>query len=180
MLLHATTVLGVRRAGQTALAADGQVTYGELVLKANANKLRRLQEGRVLAGFAGAVADAFALFDLFEDRLAEHHGQLRKAAVALAQDWRRDRILRRLEAMLLIADADHLILLNGAGEVIEPEEGVAAIGSGGPYALAAAKALLRTTELSAEEIARQAMTIAGELCIFTNQELRIEVTGEGR
>lgn len=176
--IQATTVLGVRRDGQVCLGADGQVTFGSMILKPNANKLRRLHEGKVIAGFAGSVADAFTLFDLFEDRLTAHHGELRQAAVALAQEWRRDRILRRLEAMLLVADTNHLILLNGSGEVIEPEDGIAAIGSGSPYALAAARALARATDLSAEAIVRESMAVAGDLCIYTNRELRLEILGE--
>ncbi|MCG3152676.1 MAG: ATP-dependent protease subunit ClpQ [bacterium] len=177
--LHATTVLGVRRDGMVALGADGQITFGDMILKPNAKKLRRLQQGQVLAGFAGAVADAFTLFDLFEDRLSAHHGDLRQAAVALAQDWRRDRILRRLEAMLIVANLEHLILINGTGEVIEPTDGIAAIGSGSGYALAAARSLARHSDLSAEAIVRAAMGIAGELCIYTNQELRLELLGGG-
>ncbi|HYE80267.1 MAG TPA: ATP-dependent protease subunit HslV [bacterium] len=173
--LHATTVLGVHRNGRVALAADGQVTFGEVVLKSNANKLRRLHNGKVLAGFAGAVADAFTLFEAFERKLDQHHGQLQRAAVALAQDWRTDRYLRKLEAMLIVGDSDALLVLSGTGEVFEPQEGIAAIGSGGSYALAAARALARHTDLPAEAIAREAMAIAGDLCIYTNREIALEL-----
>jgi len=164
----------VRRDGKTVMGGDGQVTFGSTVLKGNARKVRKLGEGRVLAGFAGSVADAMTLFDRFEAKLREWGGNLTKAAVELAKDWRTDRILRRLEALLLVADRENIFIISGNGEVIQPDDDAAAIGSGGPYALAAAKALLRNTDLSAREIVEKAMMIAGEICIYTNQNLVIE------
>lgn len=172
--MHGTTILGVRRDGRVALVGDGQVTLGNTVMKATAHKVRRLYHDKVLAGFAGSVADAFTLLGKFEGKLEEAHGNLPKAAVELAKDWRLDRALRRLEAMLIVADANNLLVLSGTGEVIDPEDGVAAIGSGGPYALAAARALLRNTELSAAEVARRSLEIAGEICIYTNGNLTLE------
>ncbi|MCX7946493.1 MAG: ATP-dependent protease subunit HslV [Hydrogenophilus sp.] len=172
---HATTIVGVRRGGQVALGGDGQVTLGALIVKATANKIRRLFRDQILAGFAGATSDAFTLFERFEAKLDKHQGHLLRAAVELAKDWRTDRILRRLEAMLLVADRDHLLLLTGAGDVLEPEEGVAAIGSGSAYALAAAKALLRHTDLSAKTIVAESLKLAGEHCIYTNHHHTIEV-----
>jgi len=174
MRFHGTTILVVRRDGKTVMGGDGQVTFGSTVLKGNARKVRKLGDGKVLAGFAGYVADAMTLFDRFEAKLREWGGNLTKAAVELAKDWRTDRILRRLEALLLVADKDNIFIISGNGEVIQPDEDVAAIGSGGPYALAAAKALLRNTNLSAREIVQKAMEIAGEICIYTNQNIVIE------
>lgn len=173
--LHGTTIVGVRRNGQVALGGDGQVTLGSIVVKGTARKVRTLYNGRVLAGFAGATADAFTLFERFEAKLEKHQGQLLRAAVELSKDWRTDRVLRRLEAMLAVADRDHLLILTGTGDVLEPEEDVVAIGSGGAYALSAAKALLRHTELPAKAVVAEALKIAGELCIYTNQNHVIEV-----
>ncbi|GAB6050925.1 ATP-dependent protease subunit HslV [Hydrogenophilus islandicus] len=173
--LHGTTIVGVRRNGQVALGGDGQVTLGSIVVKGTARKIRTLYNGRVLAGFAGATADAFTLFERFEAKLEKHQGQLLRAAVELSKDWRTDRVLRRLEAMLAVADRDHLLILTGTGDVLEPEEDVVAIGSGGAYALSAAKALLRHTELPAKAVVAEALKIAGELCIYTNQNHVIEV-----
>jgi ATP-dependent HslUV protease subunit HslV len=167
-MITLTTILGVLRNGTVTLAGDGQVTMGEVVMKHTARKIRKLHDGTVLAGFAGAVADALALFDKFESQLERNKGNLRKSAVELTKEWRTDRYLRRLEAQLLVADPSGLLVLSGDGEVIEPDDGVAAIGSGSPYALAAARALLKHTELDSEEIARSAMQIAGELDIYTN------------
>ncbi len=178
--LRATTVVAVRRAGQVALAADGQVTVGDIVMKHTARKLRQLQGGRILAGFAGSVADAISLFDKLDGQLERSAGNLRKAAVELTKDWRTDRILRRLEAQLVVADASTLLLLSGDGEVIEPDDEVLAIGSGGPYALAAARALMGYTDLSAERIARAALEIAASLCIYTNTNIIVEtIHGDG-
>lgn len=173
-LARGTTVLLVRRAGQVALAADGQVTIGETVLKNSARKLRRLHNGSVIAGFAGSTADAFSLFSRFEDKLEEFRGNLRRAAVDLARDWRTDRALRHLEALLIVADREDAFLISGDGDVIEPDDGVIGIGSGGPYALAAARALVRFTDKSAAEIARDALQIAGEICVYTNSEITLE------
>lgn len=172
--IHGTTVLAVRRNGKTAVAADGQVTFGNTVLKRRAVKIRRLYNGKVIAGFAGSVADSLALFERFEKHLEASKGKLKKAAVDLAKDWRTDRYLRRLEAFLLAADAECLLLLSGSGEVIEPDEDAAAIGSGGPYALAAAKALLRASDYPADRIAREALEIAADICIYTNDVISIE------
>ncbi|TMH99514.1 MAG: ATP-dependent protease subunit HslV [Betaproteobacteria bacterium] len=172
---HGTTILSVRRGASVALGGDGQVTLGNVVIKATARKVRRLYSDRVLAGFAGATADAFTLFERFEAKLDKHQGQLQRAAVELAKDWRSDRILRRLEAMLAVADASTSLVITGSGDVLEPEHGIVAIGSGGAYAQAAARALLEHTELSAEAIVKEALTIAGELCIYTNQNHFIEV-----
>jgi len=172
--MQATTVLGVRRGDAVALASDGQVTVDKTILKATANKLRRLHGGRVLAGFAGGAADAIALFEKFEAKLEAGHGNLRRAAYELAKDWRTDRVLRRLEALMIVADREAMLIISGTGEIIEPDEGVAAIGSGGPYALAAARALLRNTGLSAEEVVRRAMEIAAEICIYTNNHISVE------
>ena len=177
--LSATTVVAVRRGGRVAMAGDGQVTMGDTVMKHTARKLRRLADGKVLAGFAGSVADAISLFDKFDSQLERYSGNLRKAAVELTKDWRTDRILRRLEAQLVVADGASLLLLSGDGEVIEPDDDVLAIGSGGPYALAAARALLGYTDLSAEQIARAAMEIAAALCIYTNTSIIVETIGAG-
>jgi ATP-dependent HslUV protease, peptidase subunit HslV len=176
-LFHGTTILSVRRGARVALGGDGQVTLGNVVIKATARKVRRIYNDRVLAGFAGATADAFTLFERFEAKLDKHQGQLQRAAVELAKDWRSDRILRRLEAMLAVADATSSLVITGTGDVLEPEYGIVAIGSGGAYAQAAARALLEHTELSADDIVKQALTIAGDICIDTNQNHVIEVLG---
>jgi ATP-dependent HslUV protease subunit HslV len=175
-LFKGTTVIAVRRDGKAAMASDGQVTQQEqnVILKHHARKVRRLASGRVLAGFAGSVADAMTLFEKFEGKLEEYRGSLAKAAVALAKEWRTDRTLQRLQALLLVLDHETLLLVSGTGEVIEPDEPMAAVGSGGPYALAAAKALMRNTDLSATEIARQALLIASEICIYTNDHITLE------
>ena len=173
-VFHATTIVSVRRGGQVVIAGDGQVTLGHTVMKANARKVRRLgKEGRVLAGFAGAAADAFTLFELFEAKL-EKHGQLTRAAVEMAKDWRTERRFGKLEALLAVADADTSLIISGTGDVIEPEDGLIAIGSGGMYALSAARALLAHTELEAKAIATEALKIAGDICIYTNQNHVIE------
>jgi ATP-dependent HslUV protease, peptidase subunit HslV len=171
---HGTTILSVRRNGAVALGGDGQVTLGQVVMKSSARKVRRLYHDRVLAGFAGATADAFTLFERFEGKLEKHQGHLTRSAVELAKDWRSDRILRRLEAMLAVADKSASLVITGTGDVLEPEHGVVAIGSGGAYALAAARALLQDTELPAGDIVRKALMIAGEICIYTNQQIVIE------
>jgi ATP-dependent HslUV protease subunit HslV len=170
---HATTILCVRRDGLVAIGGDGQVTLGETVVKSNATKVRLLKGGTVVAGFAGAVADAFTLFDKFEEKIDRFPDNLPRAAVELAKEWRADRVLRRLEAQLIAADVRHGFVLSGSGEVIEPEDGVLAIGSGGPYAQAAARALLRETALAPREIVQKALTIAGEICIFSNTNITI-------
>ena len=172
---HGTTILSVRRDGGVALGGDGQVTLGSVVIKSTARKVRRLHDNRVLAGFAGATADAFTLFERFEAKLDKHQGHLTRAAVELAKDWRSDRILRRLEAMLAVADRTASLVITGNGDVLEPEHGIVAIGSGGPYAQAAARALLDSTSLPPGEIVKKALTIAGEICIYTNQHHVIEV-----
>ncbi len=180
MQAHATTILAVRHNGQVAMAGDGQVTLGQsIVMKHSACKVRRLYKGEILAGFAGATADAFTLFELFEAKLEEVRGNLMRAAVEMTKEWRKDKYLRRLEAMLLLANKDHILLLSGTGDVIEPDDGLAAIGSGGPYALAAARALVRYAvptgaQLEAEDIVRHAMDIAAEICVFTNNNLTVE------
>jgi ATP-dependent HslUV protease subunit HslV len=174
MTWHHTTVIAVRRNGQVAVAADGQVTYDQTVLKHTARKIRRMYHDRVLAGFAGAVADAQALADRFEAKLEATNGNLRRAAVEFAKEWRTDRILRRLEAMMIVADREDLLLISGDGNVIEPDDDVLAIGSGGAYAAAAARALMRHTSLSAKEIALESMRIAAELCIYTNDKVQCE------
>ena len=175
MDIHGTTILAVRDAKGVAMAGDGQVTFGQAVaMKHSARKVRRLYKDRVLAGFAGSTADAFTLFERFEAKLEEYSGNLTRAAVELAKDWRKDKFLRKLEAMLLVADATSILILTGAGDVIEPDDGLAAIGSGGVYALAAARALSRNTEMTAEDIARKAMDIAAELCVFTNSNIVLE------
>jgi len=174
-IFHGTTILSVRRDGAVALGGDGQVTLGNIVIKATARKIRRLYHERVLAGFAGATADAFTLFERFEAKLEKHQGHLVRSAVELAKDWRSDRVLRRLEAMLAVADAQSSLVITGTGDVLEPEMGIVAIGSGGAYAQAAARALLTHSNLSAEAIVKEALTIAGDLCIYTNQHHSIEV-----
>jgi len=171
---RSTTVLAVRRDGKVALAGDGQVTMGSTVVKQGASKIRRLHKGTILAGFAGAAADGFALFTRLEAKLEAHQGNLKRAAVELSRDWRTDRVLRRLDALMLVADRENTFLLSGSGEVVEPDDGVAGIGSGGPFALAAARALLAHTPLSAREIAEAALHIAASICIYTNDTIRIE------
>jgi ATP-dependent HslUV protease subunit HslV len=177
--MRATTILAVRRDHDVAMAGDGQVTVGDVVMKHTARKIRQLAGGTVLAGFAGSTADALTLFDKFEAMLERYQGNLRRAAVELTKDWRTDKFLRRLEAMLLVASADELLVLTGDGDVIEPDDGVAAIGSGGVYAQAAARALVRHTNLSASEIARAAMDIAASMCIYTNDRILLYTLGEG-
>jgi ATP-dependent HslUV protease subunit HslV len=172
--IRSTTVISIRRDNKVVMAGDGQVTLGNEVIKASARKLRRLYNDKVLAGFAGSTADAFALFARFETKLEQFNGNLSRSVVELAKDWRTDRILRHLEAILLVADMKYTYLVSGTGDVIEPDEGIAAIGSGGQYALAAATALLRNTQLSARQIAQQAMEIAGKICIFTNDNVTYE------
>jgi ATP-dependent HslUV protease subunit HslV len=171
---HGTTILSVRRGALVALGGDGQVTLGAVVVKATARKIRRLYHDRILAGFAGGTADAFTLFERFEAKLEKHQGQLQRAAVELAKDWRSDRVLRRLEAMLAVADAQSSLVITGQGDVLEPEFGIVAIGSGGAYAQAAARALLSHTGLSPADIIKEALTIAGDICIYTNQQHTIE------
>jgi ATP-dependent HslUV protease subunit HslV len=174
---HGTTILSVRRGSSVALGGDGQVTLGNVVIKAGARKVRRLYHDRILAGFAGGTADAFTLFERFEAKLDKHQGNLVRSAVELAKDWRTDRILRRLEAMLAVADRDASLIITGAGDVLEPEHGLIAIGSGGPYAQAAARALLDATEFDAEAIVRRSLEIAADLCIYTNRNIAVEVLG---
>ena len=175
MEMHATTILAVKKDGKVAMAGDGQVTLGQsMVMKHTARKVRRLHDGKVLAGFAGSTADAFTLFELFEAKLKEHRGNVQRAAVEMAKDWRKDKYLRRLEAMLLLADKDSLLVLSGTGDAIEPDDNVAAIGSGGPYALSAARALQRHSDLDAEATVRAAMEIASEICVFTNSNIIVE------
>ncbi|MGE9986248.1 ATP-dependent protease subunit HslV [Desulfovibrio sp. SGI.169] len=172
---HATTILAVKKGNHVAMAGDGQVTLGQtMIMKHTAQKVRRLYEGRILAGFAGATADAFTLFELFEAKLKEVRGNLLRAAVEMTKEWRKDKYLRKLEAMLLLADSEHLLVLSGTGDVIEPDDDVAAIGSGGPYALAAARALIRHSGLDAEAVVRESMTIASEICVYTNCHLTVE------
>ncbi len=171
---HGTTIVCVRRGDKVALGGDGQVTLGNIIIKGTARKIRRLYHDRILAGFAGATADAFTLQERFEGKLEKHQGHLMRAAVELTRDWRTDRILRRLEAMLIVADREHTLVLTGNGDVLEPENGIAAIGSGGAYAQSAALALLRNTELAPDVIVKQSLEIAGDLCIYTNQQHLIE------
>jgi ATP-dependent HslUV protease subunit HslV len=172
--MHGTTILSVRRGVNVALGGDGQVTLGNVVIKGGAKKIRRLYQDRILAGFAGGTADAFTLFERFEAKLDKHQGNLMRSAVELAKDWRTDRILRRLEAMLAVADREHSLIITGLGDVLEPEHGIVAIGSGGPYAQAAARALLENSELSARDIVEKALAVAADLCIYTNHQRSIE------
>jgi ATP-dependent HslUV protease subunit HslV len=172
---HATTVLCVRHRGQVAIAGDGQVTIGNTVVKAGARKVRKLHHDKVLAGFAGAAADAFTLFARFEAKLDEHRGNLPRAAVELAKDWRTDRVLRRLEALLAVADREHSFIISGTGDVIEPDDGLIGIGSGGPFALSAARALVAHADLDAKAIVTEAMRIAADICIYTNAQISVEV-----
>jgi ATP-dependent HslUV protease subunit HslV len=171
--IRATTILAVRRDGKVALGGDGQVTFGETIMKATAQKVRKLRDGKVLAGFAGSVADAFTLFEKFEEKLERYPGNLSRAAVELAKEWRSDRFLRRLEAMLAVADSQNLYLLSGTGDVIQPDDEIVSIGSGSGYALAAARALKEHTDLSAAEIVRKGLEIAGEICIYSNQNITV-------
>lgn len=175
--IKATTIIAVRKNGQVAMAGDGQVTLGHVVMKHSAKKVRRLYDDSILAGFAGSAADAFTLFSRFEAKLEAYKGQLMRAVVELSKDWRSDKVLRNLEAMLIVADADHLFVVSGNGDLIEPDEGIVAIGSGGSYAYAAAKALTRHTELNAKDLALEAMRVAGDICIYTNQEITVEAIG---
>ncbi len=172
--IRGTTIVAVSRDGRVAVAGDGQVTLGATVLKHTARKIRRLHEGRVVAGFAGATADAFTLFERFEGKLGEFRGNMRRAAVELAKEWRTDRVLRRLDALMVVTDGKDLMLLSGGGDVVEPDDGVIGVGSGGPFALAAARALLRHTALPAAEIAREALMIAAGICVYTNENATIE------
>jgi ATP-dependent HslUV protease, peptidase subunit HslV len=173
-MFHATTILAVRHRDRAVLAGDGQVTLGQTIVKQSANKLRRLYNDRILAGFAGSAADSFALFARFESKLEQYRGNLERSAVELAKDWRSDRFLRRLEAMLIVLDKTSTFLISGTGDLIQPDDGVVAIGSGGPYALAAARALVDNTDLDARAIAEKAMAIAGEICIYTNRSIVVE------
>jgi ATP-dependent HslUV protease, peptidase subunit HslV len=175
MRFHGTTILAVRKDGRVALGGDGQVTIGDTVVKANSSKVRTLKGGKVLAGFAGSVADALTLYEKFEEKLERFPGNLPRASVELAKDWRSDRVLRRLEALLVVADLEHSFLLSGSGELIEPDDGIIAIGSGGAYAMSAAKALARHTSLDARRIAEEAMGIAAQICIYSNDNITIEV-----
>ena len=172
---HGTTIVSARRGNRVALGGDGQVTFGNIVLKASARKVRRLYEDKILAGFAGGTADAFTLFERFEAKLSKHQGHLLRSAVELAKDWRTDRMLRRLEAMLVVCDTQSSLIISGNGDVLEPKQGLVAIGSGGPYAQAAARALLENTPMPPEDIVKKALTIAGDLCIYTNQQHTIEI-----
>jgi ATP-dependent HslUV protease subunit HslV len=179
MELHGTTIFAMLRDGRGAMAGDGQVTLGNaMVMKHHARKVRRLFRGEVVAGFAGSVADAFTLFERFEAKLEAHHGNLQRAAVELAKDWRSDKILHKLEAMLITMNRSHLLIVSGGGEVIEPDDGICAIGSGGGYALAAGRALARATDLPPAEIARQALRIASEICVYTNDQIIVETVGD--
>jgi ATP-dependent HslUV protease subunit HslV len=173
-VIHATTILAVRHHDHTVMAGDGQVTFGNTVLKQKAKKIRRLYNESILAGFAGSAADSFALFSRFESKLEQYRGNLERSAVELARDWRSDRLLRRLEAMLVVADKRSTFVLSGTGDLIEPDDGIVAVGSGGPFALAAARALARHSQLDAKQIATEAMTIAADICIYTNPNLTIE------
>lgn len=171
--IRATTILAVRRNGKVALGGDGQVTVGDTVMKATANKVRAIGDGKLLAGFAGSAADALTLFEKFEEKLQRYPGNVPRAAVELAKEWRSDRVLRRLEALLVVADRNHGFVISGTGELIEPDDGILAIGSGGSYALAAARALAANTDLSPGEIVRQSLTIAGEICVYTNTNITV-------
>jgi ATP-dependent HslUV protease subunit HslV len=173
MTYHGTTILAVRKGGKVALAGDGQVSIGDTVIKARATKVRTLKGGRILAGFAGSVADALTLFERFEEKLDRYPGNLTRASTELAKDWRSDRFLRRLEAVLVVADLEHSFLLSGNGELIEPDDGILAVGSGGDFALAAARALIDDERLSAREVVEKAMRIAGEICVYTNQNVTV-------
>jgi ATP-dependent HslUV protease subunit HslV len=171
---HGTTIIAVRREGHLALGGDGQVTFGNTIMKSRARKIRRIYDGQILVGFAGATADAFTLFERFEAKVKEYRGDLRRGSVELAKDWRTDRVLRRLEAMLLVADRKDMLLISGTGDVVDPEEGLIAIGSGGSFAYAAARALLQSSSLGAREIVERSLKIAAEICIYTNAEIAVE------
>jgi len=171
--VRSTTILAVRKDGRVALGGDGQVTVGQTIMKSNAQKVRTLHGGRLLAGFAGAAADAFTLFEKFEEKLERYPGNLQRAAVELAKDWRSDRVLRRLEALLAVADRDHGFIISGTGDIIEPDDGILAIGSGGSYALAAARALVENTDLSAKEIVQRGLEIAADICVYTNSNITV-------
>ena len=173
--INAKTILGIRHNGQDALAGDGQVTIGQTVMKHSAKKIRRLYNNKILGGFAGAAADAFTLFERFEEKLERYSGNLPKAAVELAKDWRSDRYLRRLEALLAVLDNENIFIISGTGEIIEPDDNIAAIGSGGSFALAAARSMVKYSDLSAKEIAREALIIASDICIYTNNNINVEV-----
>lgn len=174
-MFHATTIVAVKKDEHVAIAGDGQVTFGQAtVMKHTARKVRRLFHDKVIAGFAGSVADAFTLFDKFEQKLEEYHGNLQRAAVEMAKEWRTDKMLRNLEALLLVADMRNLLIISGSGEVIEPDDGIAAIGSGGNYALAAARALVKHTDMSAAEIVREALQVASSICVYTNDQINVE------
>lgn len=173
-MVHATTIICIRHNGKVTMAGDGQVTIGQTVLKQKANKIRILYKGKILAGFAGATSDAFALFSRFEAKLEEYRGNLSRAAIELAKDWRLDRSLRRLEAFLIVADKDNSFLISGTGDVVEPDDGIIAIGSGGPFALASARALIKHTKLSGREIALEAMNISSDICVYTNNQIIIK------
>lgn len=176
MFMHATTIIGVHKDGQVAMAGDGQVTFGNnMIMKQGARKVRRLYQGKVLAGFAGSVADAFTLFDKFEAKLEMYRGNLFRSAIELGKEWRSDRVLRRLEALLLVANLETMLIISGSGEIIEPDDAVAAIGSGGGFALAAGKALLHHSNLTAAEIAKEALLIASSICVYTNDRITIEI-----
>ena len=177
MSFRGTTILCAKRNGQMVIGGDGQVTLGHVVMKGNARKVRRLYHGKVIAGFAGATADAFTLFERFEARLESHNGQLMRAAVEMAKDWRTDRALRKLEAMMLVADQDNMLLISGTGDVIEPQHDFIAIGSGGSYAHAAAQALMQNTDMSAHDVVEKSLTVAADLCIYTNHSFTIETLG---
>lgn len=174
MEFHATTILCVRKDKKVAIAGDGQVSFGSTIMKSGANKIRKLGEGKVIAGFAGSTADAFTLFEKFEGKLEQYRNNLARAAVELAKDWRTDRVLRRLEALLIVADSEKTLTLSGNGDVIEPDDDVSAVGSGGPYALAAARALMKHTDLSAKQIAEESLKIAANICIYTNGNINLE------
>ncbi len=173
--IHATTILGIIRNGKAAIAGDGQVTFGNTIMKQHSRKIRRLYNDKILAGFAGAAGDAFALFERFEEKLQQYNGNLTRSAVEMAKDWRTDRYLRRLEALLAVIDQNTALIISGTGDVVEPDDKIVAIGSGGPYALAAARALTATTDLPVEEIVRKSMEIAADICIYTNQNITIEI-----
>ncbi len=179
-MIRSTTIISVRRDGRVAMAGDGQVTLGATVIKHNTRKVRKIFNGQILTGFAGATADAFTLLERFEGKLEQYHGNLTRAAVELAKDWRMDRMLRRLEALLAVADKDHSLLISGTGDVIEPENGIVAIGSGGPFAQASASALLKHSGLNASEIVQASLKIAAEICIYTNEEIVVETLDSGR
>jgi ATP-dependent HslUV protease subunit HslV len=172
--MNATTIICIRHKGKVAIAGDGQVTLGQTVLKKKANKIRTLYKGNILAGFSGATSDAFALFSRFETKLEEYHGNLSRAAIELAKDWRLDKALRRLEALLIVADKEQSFLISGTGDVVEPDDGILAIGSGGAYALAAARALISHTDLTAKEIALEAMKITADICVYTNDQITVK------